>query len=495
MKKSSDQVSVVRAQSIYAVKTYKLAAPASMPIQQILLSMSFAGLLIFIVISCSLLAAPWLAGVGLAIVAVATLAVKRPAVAIVLVFLCTDLPSLLLHTPGHTIRLTELMLLLCLSVILLLRPAIRLQFPHVLALLFFAIAFISFVHVPEFITNIAVFGANKRLYNLAIILLAFFCGTFLFPFIRDLSSFFTLVLLSNLPIYLICIAQAMGVPLPAVIVPNQNPAATGDKGRLVGPFDGAATLGLYMTGLFALSLTCWLHGKRLHERLLGALMTFLSLGVVVGSGTRSALAALGAMLCIALILTRRYRLCWIFALASIGGLLAFPGIIIAHFTHASTSTTNRIFLWHEASKLILSHPILGIGLEQFHYYYQRLTISQATQLNAHGISVHNQYLEWALEGGIPWLIVGLLFILSLLVLCGRAYRKASPAYRIPLLATILLICATLITGCLDVPFDIVENATFFCLVSGIAMGSVGQMSHQHSALRNTGEKENSKLCV
>lgn len=465
----------------YAVGAYKLAAPTPMLMQKILLSMFFVGLLIFIVISCSLLAAPWLAGVALAIVAITALIVKRPAGAVVLVFLCTGLPSLLLHAPGHTIRLTELMLLLCLSLILLLRPTIRLQIPHVLALLFFAIALISFVHVPEFSTNTTIFGANKRLYDLAIILLAFFCGTFLFPFIHDLSAFFALTLLSNLPIYLICAAQALGVPLPAFIVHNQNPAATGDKGRLVGPFDGAATLGLYMTGLFALSLACWLHGKRPQERLLGALMTFLSLGVVVGSGTRSALAALGAMLCIALILTRRYRLFWIFALVSFSGLLAFPGTIIAHFTHASTSTTNRIFLWHEASKLILAHPILGIGLEQFHYYYQRLTISQATQLNTHGISVHNQYIEWALEGGIPWLIVGLLFILSLLVLCGRAYRKASPAYRIPLLATILLICAMLITSCLDVPFDIVEIATFFCLVAGIAMGSVRQMSCQRPA--------------
>ncbi|GCE23425.1 O-antigen ligase family protein [Dictyobacter kobayashii] len=486
----SRQVSMLRQSSGYGASAIKALVSTPITRQYVLLGACFVGLLVFIAVSCSILASPLLAGLGLAAIAIVGLAVKRPGVAIFLVFLSEGLPSLQLPTPGHTLRLSELTLLLCLSIILLLRPGIRLQFPHVIALLFFSIALISFIHVPEFSTNATVFGANKRVYDLAIILLAFFCGTFLYPMITDLSAFFKLALLSNLPIYLICLGQALGTHLPTFIVPDQDPATTGDKGRLVGPFDGAATLGIYMTGLFALSLACWLHAKRPHERLLGALMTFATLAVVVGSGTRSALMALGAMLCIALLLTRRYKLFWSFAIVVIGSLLAFPGTIIAHFTHASTSTTNRVFLWHEAFKLIQAHPIIGIGLEQFHYYYQRLTISQATQLNSHGISVHNQYLEWALEGGLPWLMTGLLFLLSLLIICGQAYRKAPQNFRIPLLATILLVCATLITGCLDVPFDNVETATFLCLIAGLALGCVGQMSRWRPERRIEEVKEN-----
>ena len=141
----------------------------------------------------------------------------------------------------------------------------------------------------------------------------------------------------------------------------------------------------------------------------------------------------------------------------------FPNSIIAHLTHAQTSVGNRLFLWNFALKLIMSSPFVGIGLEQLHYYYNRLIMSQSTQLNQHGISVHNQYVEWALEGGIPWLIVGVLFLISVIVICGRAYRQAKQEQRLVLLAAILGVIAIVVAGFFDVPFDSVgEQPLYVC---------------------------------
>jgi O-antigen ligase len=439
--------------------------------KQVILFISLALILCMIIYSCTVLPSPFMAYATLAGLAMLWFIAFYPWVAALFVFFCAGLPSLQIPLPGHTIRPVEISLSLCVLLIFLIRPRMQLKVPHVLALLFLTIAFISFLHVPELSTSATVFGANKRLYNLFTILLALFCGTFLINSISNMSSFLTAVLISNIPLYLISFAQALKVSLPSFLSPDQNPALTGDAGRLVGPFDGAATFGIYLTGLFAVSLSCSLLGTCRRDRLIGTIMLFATILALVGSGTRSALMAMGTTLFVALVMTKRFKLFLGFIALTLAGLAAFPTVILSHFTHAETSTSNRIFLWHEAFKLILSHPLVGIGLEQFHYYYDRLIISQSTQLNQHGISVHNQYLEWGMEGGILWLILGVLFLLSLIILCGRTYFVANHQQRIPLLAAMLAALATVITGFLDVPFDDVEGGVFFCMLAGLALSS------------------------
>jgi O-antigen ligase len=399
---------------------------------------------------------------------------RYPWLALLLVFTGAGLPSLTIPLPGHTLRPIEGAIYLCLLLVFVTRPRIQMKFPHILALLFMTVACISFIHMPEISTNASVFGANKRLYDLTIVFLALFCGTFLAGYVKNISSFLSLALLTNIPLYLISLVQAMGIKLPVVLMPNQDPASTGDAGRLVGSFNGAADYGMYLTGLFAVAICCWLLGTRRRDRVIGACMTIATLLAIIGSGTRSALLAMGIMLLIALLVTKRMKLFVSFLAFILAGLAAFPNIILVHFTHAQTSTDNRLFLWNEAIKLIKYNPIIGIGLEQFHYYYNQLIINQSTQLNQHGISIHNQYLEWGLEGGIPWLILGVLFLLSVILICGRAYGKVKREQRLVLLTAILGVTAVLVTGFLDVPFDSVEGAAFICLLIGLALQKLVQ---------------------
>ncbi len=425
-----------------------------------------------IICSCTFLASPLIACIALAALGTLWLVFSYPRLAVLFVFLCTGLPSIQIPLPGHTLRPAEISLFLCVLLIFLIRPEIRLKPPHVFALLFLAVAFVSFLHTPEISTNATVFGANKRLYNLLTILAALFCGTFLINCVSNLSSLLSSILISNIPLYLISLAQTFRFHLPLFLSPDQNPALTGDAGRIVGPFDGAATFGIYLTGLFAVSLSCTLLGTCRRDRLIGTIMLLATTLALVGSGTRSALIAIGVMLFIGLITTKRFRLFLEFMALVIAGLAAFPNTILSHFTHAETSTSNRLFLWKEAINLIITHPLIGIGLEQFHYYYSLLIISQSTQLNQHGISIHNQYLEWGVEGGILWLILGVTFLLSLITFCTYNYPKANYEQRLPLLAAVLATIGTVVTGFLDVPFDNVEGGVFLCMLAGLALGSM-----------------------
>ena len=440
--------------------------------RHLFLGLLTAILLLLTIGSCTVIESPLITLAVMAAFLIIWLVFRYPWLALLLVLAGAGLPSLTVPLPGHTMRPVEATILLCLLLILILRPRIQVTLPHILALLFMAVAFISFIHAPEISTSTEVFGANKRLYDLTIIFLALFCGTFLFEYVKNLSSFLSMVLLTNLPLYLISLAQATGIKLPVILAPNQNPALTGDAGRLVGSFNGAAEYGMYLTGPFAIAICCWLLGKRRRHRIIGACMTIATFLAIIGSGTRSALLAAVTMLLIALLVTKHIKVLVGLLVSSLASFAIFSHVILAHFTHAQTSTSNRLFLWSFAVKLIAYNPIIGIGLEQFHYYYNQLIISQSTQLGQHGISVHNQYLEWGLEGGIPWLILGVLFLISVIVTCARSYGQAEQEQRLVLLTAILGATAILVTSFLDVPFDSVEGAVFVCfLVSGVSIST------------------------
>lgn len=396
--------------------------------------------------------------------------IRQPAFAVLLVFVGAGLPALLLPLPGHTMRPVEPALMLCLFIVLTRRTQMRLRLPHLLALLFFALALVSFLHVPQIATALNAYGADKRLYDLFLLLLALFCGTWLATYINDSSTFLVNVLFVNIPVYLVAVAQMIGLPLSSLL---ENSSAQDPKqtlGRLWGPFDGAVTFGLYLTNLFAVSLSCWLLGTSRRYRWFGAIMTIAAVFGIIGSGTRSAILAAGLMLLVALLLTRHFA--WLLGLIPlvVAVLLVSPAAIIARFTHDATSTDNRLFLWQVAIKLITAHPWIGIGLQQFPTYYAQLIVSQSAALNPEGISVHNQYLELAMESGIFWFLIGVWLLCSIVYSCWRAYRIAQRRQQILLLASILACVATLLTSFFDVPLDKTEASVFLFLLAGLALG-------------------------
>ncbi len=397
--------------------------------------------------------------------------VRRPYLALLLLFACAGFPSLILPLAEHNMHIIEPAIVLALIVILLRRPSLHIRIPHLLAVLFLVIACISFLHVPQFSTSKHVYGADKRLLELLIMGAAFFCGTLLTPDIDRASAFLVAILLVNLPPCLIGLGQALGLHF------LENPGAASAvlaQGRLWGPFAWPVNFGMYLLNLFIIALSCWLLGARRSHRVIGSFLTLVTAIEIVGTGTRSVLLAALVVLLAACCITKRWKSLWLCLLTMcITGVLFFS-TIVAYFNHDITSTSNRLLLWQETLKLILAHPWIGIGLQQFPSYYSQLIVGKAAELGTQGIHPHQQYLEWAVESGIFWAVTGVLLLLAILLTCVRAYRVVPNKARGVFLAALLVVLANGIVGFLDAPLDQLEGAVVFFLLTGAALGMVGR---------------------
>ena len=437
----------------------------------------FSGLVLCLIVAGCSGYLPFFIPLGLIVGSVVLVwAFCRPWLVPLLVFFGAGLPSLLIPLPGHTMRPVEVALFLGAALILIQRPTMRMRFPHVMALLFLGIALISFWHVP--VVSDA-YGADKRLYALFLLVLAFFIGTFLIGSLSDIPSFLCIALLTNIPLLLIGGAQALHIHLPALLIPSQAIEVTQEY-RLSGPSDSPTTFAFYLLELLAIAVVCWTLGERRWQRWSSGFMMVAVVLELVGSGTRSAVLVAALIIIAMLIVTRHFK--WLLALL----LTAIPLTIVSlntllpSFSHGDASTTNRLILWQVALKLIVSHPWIGIGLEQFPTYYAKLIFSQANELNAAGISVHNQYLELALEGGIFWFIAGVLLLFSILFICWKSYRRSSGPQRMLLLTTIIIVVSYLGISFVDVPLDKPEGAILLFLLAGLALGSLEKRQPQTS---------------
>lgn len=442
--------------------------------QQALLLLVFALLLIMVVVGTTSKYSPLLSVAGVVALAIGVVALVRPPLALFFVFVGAGLPTLTLQLGSHAMRPIEPVLALCVLIIFLHRPRMQLQLPHALALLFLAISLVSYLHVRNS-PDSTYYAPSKELFNLLLLFGALFIGTFLVSSIKNISAFFVCILIGSIPLYLIALAQTLNLHVPSILEASgaQDPAV--NLGRLWGPYDGAATFGAYLINLLIIALMCWLLGTRRWIKIIGATMTIITAVVMVGSGTRSAVIAAIVVVILALIVTHHLR--WLFGMlvVSIIATASFINKILPKFTHGGTSISNRLFLWQMALKLIETHPWIGIGLQQFYVYYNRVTVSTASRLNPTGISVHNQYLEYAMESGILWLLVFLALMLSIMYVCARYYRVAQRTERGVLLAAILLVIANLIIAFVDVPFDKAESGVFFLLIVGLALGTISRI--------------------
>ncbi|HEU5227904.1 MAG TPA: O-antigen ligase family protein [Ktedonobacteraceae bacterium] len=439
--------------------------------RQVALLIVFALLLVLVVAGCTGNFSPFVTVALLGCLTIAAVAVARPQLALWLIFLGAGLPSLLVPLPGHTLRPIEGALVLALAIVILRRPTMRFRLPHLLMLLFLLIALISFIHVPARSSGLDSYGADKRLFDVSLLVIAFFCGTLLMNYVKDISGFFSIALLCNLPFCLIGLAQWLGIHMPALLVPSQAVEVL-QEGRLSGPADSPTTFAFYLINLFCLALACWLLGTRRRDRVIGAMMTIVTAISLIGSGTRSAVGAALLVVIVALLINRRLRLLLLAAfLVGIAGIF-FSGQILGKFTHDPYSISNRLLLWQDALKLIWSNPWIGIGMQQFPVYYAKLTVGLAARLNPAGISVHNQYLELALESGMSWLLIALCLLISIVFACWKVYRIARRRHQLLLLATIGMILANLVISMVDVPLDKPEGGVILFLVAGLALGCV-----------------------
>jgi O-antigen ligase len=144
----------------------------------------------------------------------------------------------------------------------------------------------------------------------------------------------------------------------------------------------------------------------------------------------------GLVAFVVLVRDRRIRL--LLAAAAIGlpmlTLIVFPKQVHGLLAHANGSgqISLRVGAWLTGLRVIIAHPILGIGLGGSSYLLRSAPYRSALQTIPLG-HPHDAYLEIGAMAGVPALIVFLALLATGFLLVVRNYRLAETTYY-PLLA-------------------------------------------------------------
>lgn len=150
-----------------------------------------------------------------------------------------------------------------------------------------------------------------------------------------------------------------------------------------------------------------------------------------------------------------------------------PGPIVERFAGVGQEFTvhdqSRLAIWEDARALVRQHPLLGTGLGTFPIAY---TAFQTTFLGQFVNHAHNDYLELAIDLGLPAAVIlfgGIFWILARDV---RAFMNAAGSFeRCVALGCAGSIVAILLHSLTDFNLYIPANAILFSLVLGIAVAT------------------------
>jgi len=168
---------------------------------------------------------------------------------------------------------------------------------------------------------------------------------------------------------------------------------------------------------------------------------------------------------------------WLVALVPLVGIalfLASPPVMRERFTslfHAKQvdSNTFRIIAWNAGVQMIEKHPLLGLGPEGPRYHFQEYVPPDTWASRPPGFyqHLHNVYLQYGAERGVPGLLVFLWLLIQVFVDFRRGLRSlpAGPGDRRFLLqGGIAMVIAMMAEGFAEVNFGDSEPLTMFLIV-------------------------------
>src|ERR1039458_396937 len=133
------------------------------------------------------------------------------------------------------------------------------------------------------------------------------------------------------------------------------------------------------------------------------------------------------------------------------------------------SNTFRIIAWNAGIQMIEKHPLLGLGPEGPKYHFKEYVPADTWASRPPGFyeHLHNVYLQYGAERGIPALLVFLWLMIRILVDFGRGLRALPPGpgdRRYLLHAGIAVVIAAMVEGVAEVNLGDSEVLTMFLVV-------------------------------
>ena len=209
--------------------------------------------------------------------------------------------------------------------------------------------------------------------------------------------------------------------------------------------------------------------------------------ILYRTDSRGGLLALAACLAVLFVYWQRQRpavLAMAAAAALIAALVARHKIEDTLRSGHGLASEARISIWQSALRMGRDHPLLGVGPDNFLYYYSDDVACAPGHMipwyyrrdNAAGQHVnydrcishpHNLFLDFWLSTGV----LGLLAALGLLVLFAalgiQLLRRAEAGWRGPLLAVLLAMLAFVVHGQVDNSYFLPDLAALFWLCLGV----------------------------
>jgi O-antigen ligase len=136
---------------------------------------------------------------------------------------------------------------------------------------------------------------------------------------------------------------------------------------------------------------------------------------------------------------------------------------------AVDSNQFRIVTWETGVRMIEAHPLLGLGPEGVRLHFNEYVPPETPRplpIGWYG-HLHNIYLHYAAERGIPTMLVLLWLLIQIVVDCWRALRGLAPGpsqRRFLLHGTIAVVLATMVEGFVELNLGDSEVLAMFLVV-------------------------------
>lgn len=124
------------------------------------------------------------------------------------------------------------------------------------------------------------------------------------------------------------------------------------------------------------------------------------------------------------------------------------------------STAARLLLWQSSIKMLLVNPVFGSGWGTFIHYYPAYRVPQENMTS--GQLAHNDYLQLAVEGGIPALLIQICILFGLLIQLRRNLKQKAGIG--------VFECVALLLGVLALFIHALVNFIFYQALMGILAG-------------------------
>ncbi len=210
----------------------------------------------------------------------------------------------------------------------------------------------------------------------------------------------------------------------------------------------------------------------------------LGLGLVL-SNTRSAWLAMAAAGLY--FVWRRPKLLWLALPAALVLALWSPDLIRRRIESIGDLSQNqaRIIMWRTGWRMIKAHPLLGVGPERVGPLFEQYQPEDVTEKpDAYYGHLHNIYIHYAAERGLPALVALLWLLGRVLWDAGLALRRLPPGAsdrRFLLEGAVASTLAVMTVGCFDLTLG--DSEVLAAYMAVVAVGYVAVKSVAGDAVR------------